>query len=83
MINCPISNLKSQNGVGPLKMMLDQGIEIGLSTDWGRGRSFWMLWKCEYLLLRDQHVIHPAQVVWKMATEWGARCRGDGRRPAL
>ena len=75
MINCPISNLKSQNGVSPLKMMLDQGIEIGLGTDWGR-LQFMDVMKCEYLLLRDQHVLNPAQIVWKMATEWGANCCG-------
>ena len=75
MINCPISNLKSQNGVSPLKIMLDNDIEIGLGTDWGRLQMMDVM-KLEYLLLRDQHVPNPAQTVWKMATEWGARCSG-------
>lgn len=55
--------------------MLDNDIEIGLGTDWGRLQMMDVM-KLEYLLLRDQHVPNPAQTVWKMATEWGARCSG-------
>lgn len=75
MINCPISNLKSLNGVSPLKNMLKQGIEIGLGTDWGRSSIFDVM-KAEYLLLRHAHVEQAAMQVWQMVTSWGARCCG-------
>jgi cytosine/adenosine deaminase-related metal-dependent hydrolase len=74
----PLSNCEVGGGFAPVPEMLDQGIRVGLGTD-GYINDFFELMRGACLMpkarLQDPAVM-PAKVVWKMATEDGARTLG-------
>jgi len=74
----PLSNCEVGGGFAPAPEMLAQGITVGLGTD-GYVNDFFEVMRGAFLMhkarLQDPTVM-PASVVWKMATESGARALG-------
>lgn len=76
----PLSNCEVGGGWAPVPEMLLRGITIGLGTD-GYINNFFEVMRGAFLMpkarLQDPTVM-PAQIVWRMATEDGARALGLG-----
>lgn len=74
----PLSNCEVGGGFSPVPEMLALGILVGLGTD-GYVNDFFEVMRGAFLMhkarLQDPTVM-PASVVWKMATENGARALG-------
>jgi len=71
----PLSNCEVGGGIAPVPDMLGRGITVGLGSD-GYVDDFFEIMRGAFLIhkanLRDPRVM-PAQVVWQLATEGGAR----------
>jgi 5-methylthioadenosine/S-adenosylhomocysteine deaminase len=71
----PLSNCEVGGGIAPVPDMLARGLTVGLGSD-GYVDDFFEIMRGAFLIhkanLRDPRVM-PAQVVWHLATEGGAR----------
>lgn len=78
VVHMPLSNCEVGGGFAPVPAMLDRGICVGLGSD-GYVDDFFEVMRGAFLLhkanLRSTRVM-PAPVVFRMATEYGARCMG-------
>jgi cytosine/adenosine deaminase-related metal-dependent hydrolase len=76
----PLSNCEVGGGIAPVKHMIDAGIQVALGTDSYITDMFEVM-RSTYLIhkgyLQDATVM-PSEVVFKMATIWGARALGLG-----
>jgi len=76
----PLSNCEVGGGIAPVKQMIDSGIQVALGTD-SYVTDMFEVMRSAYLIhkgyLQDASVM-PAEVVFKMATVWGARALGLG-----
>jgi len=76
----PLSNCEVGGGFSPVPEMLAQGVLVALGTD-GYVNDFFEVMRGAFLMhkarLQDPTTM-PAAVVWKMATENGARALGLG-----
>lgn len=74
----PLSNCEVGGGFAPVPELLARGATVGLGTD-GYINDFFEVMRGAFLMpkarLQDPTVV-PARVVWKMATEDGARALG-------
>jgi len=71
----PLSNCEVGGGIAPVPEMLARGVTVGLGTD-GYIDDFYEVMRGAFLIhkayQRDPRVM-PAQTVWQLATEGGAR----------
>jgi 5-methylthioadenosine/S-adenosylhomocysteine deaminase len=71
----PLSNCEVGGGIAPVPDMLARGLTVGLGSD-GYVDDFFEIMRGAFLIhkanLRDPRVM-PAQLVWQLATEGGAR----------
>ncbi len=71
----PLSNCEVGGGIAPVPEMLTRGLTVGLGTD-GYIDDFYEVMRGAFLIhkayQRDPRVM-PAQTVWQLATEGGAR----------
>lgn len=77
----PISNCEVGGGVAPVPAMLDKGICVGLGSD-GYINDFFAVMRAAFLIHKahlESTTVMPAHLVFKMATELGAKSMGyDG-----
>ena len=74
----PISNCEVGGGIAPVPKMLDAGIPVGLGSD-GYVNDFFSVMRAAFLIHKahlESTTVMPARLVFKMATETGARCMG-------
>lgn len=77
-VHMPLSNCEVGGGFAPVPDMLDLGICVGLGTD-GYINDFFTVMKGAFLMHkanRQSAAVMPAPLVFRMATENGARCLG-------
>lgn len=75
----PISNCEVGGGVSPVPSMLNEGIPVGLGTD-GYVNNFLEVMRAAFLIHKAHHenpAVMPAETVYKMATQYGARAIGN------
>ena len=71
----PLSNCEVGGGIAPVKELLDNDINVGLGTD-GYINNFFEAMRAAFLIHKAKHEnpeVMPAQEVYKMATENGAK----------
>ncbi len=71
----PLSNCEVGGGIAPVPDMLERGITVGLGSD-GYVDDFFEIMRGAFLIHKANRLdprVMPAQVVWQMATEGGAR----------
>ena len=81
----PISNCEVGGGIAPIPSLLDAGIDVGIGTD-GFVNNFFELMRATFLIHKANHErtdIMPASLVFKMATEMGAKAMGLTRSGLL
>lgn len=74
----PISNCEVGGGIAPIPSLLEAGIDVGLGTD-GYVNNYFELMRFAFLIHKANHErtdIMPADLVFKMATELGAKAMG-------
>ncbi len=74
----PISNCEVGGGVAPVPEMLAAGICVGLGSD-GYVNDFFSVMRAAFLIHKahlESTTVMPANLVFKMATEMGAKCMG-------
>lgn len=74
----PISNCEVGGGIAPIPSLLEAGIDVGLGTD-GYVNNYFELMRAAFLIHKANHEradIMPADLVFKMATELGAKAMG-------
>lgn len=77
-VSMPISNCEVGGGVAPVGKMIDAGMTVGLGTD-GYVNNFFEVMRGAFLIhkayLQDPQAM-PAKLVYRMATELGAKALG-------
>lgn len=74
----PLSNCEVGGGIAPIPTLLEAGIDVGVGTD-GYVNNFFELMRATFLIHKANHErtdIMPADTVFKMATELGAKAMG-------
>jgi len=78
MAHMPLSNCEVGGGIAPLPALVDAGVTAGLGTD-GYIDDFFEVMRGAFLIHKANHLdpqVMPAQEVWYLATEGGARALG-------
>lgn len=77
-VHMPLSNCEVGGGFAPIPKLLEEGVVVALGTD-GYINDFFTVMKTAFLLhkasMEDASVM-PASIVFKMATEYGAKVLG-------
>ena len=80
--SCPLATLKLASGIAPLQRMHDAGVRLSLGSDGAPcNNNLDMFQEMKYAALLQKGVAHdptrmPAETVFRMATEGGARVLG-------
>ncbi len=77
----PISNCEVGGGISPVPSMIKEGISVGLGTD-GYVNNFLEVMRSAFLIHKAHHenpAVMPAELVYKMATQYGAQAIGNER----
>ncbi len=78
VVHMPLSNCEVGGGFSPVPQLLEEGVVVALGTD-GYINDFFTVMKSAFLLhkasMEDASVM-PASMVFKMATEYGAKVLG-------
>lgn len=77
-VHMPLSNCEVGGGFAPVPIMLQKGVCVSLGTD-GYVNDFFEVMRAAFLLhkaVEESTVVMPAEVVFKMATENGAKALG-------
>ena len=80
--SCPLANLKLASGIASLQRMHDAGVRLSLGSDGAPcNNNLDMFQEMKYAALLQKGVAHdptrmPAETVFRMATEGGARVLG-------
>ena len=78
MVHMPLSNCEVGAGVAPVPELIDAGVTVGLGSD-GYINDFYEVLRGAFLIHKahkqDPRVM-PAPLVWRLATEGGARALG-------
>ncbi len=78
MTHMPLSNCEVGGGIAPVPELLDAGVTVGLGSD-GYIDDFFEVMRGAFLIHKASHQdprVMPAQTVWRLATEGGARALG-------
>lgn len=78
MTHMPLSNCEVGAGFAPLPELVDAGVTIGLGTD-GYVTDFYEVMRGAFMMHKSTHCnpqVMPANLVWYLATEGGARALG-------
>lgn len=78
VVHMPLSNCEVGGGFAPVPQMLEKGIEVALGTD-GYINDFFTVMKGAFLLHKAnarRTDVMPAHLVFRMATEYGAKSLG-------
>jgi 5-methylthioadenosine/S-adenosylhomocysteine deaminase len=78
LVHMPVSNCEVGGGIAPVPEMLDKGIKVGLGTD-GYVNNFFEVMRDAFLIHKankEDPMIIPAEKVYSMATNSGARVLG-------
>jgi cytosine/adenosine deaminase-related metal-dependent hydrolase len=81
----PLSNCEVGGGFAPVPEMLAAGVTVGLGTD-GYINNYFAVMRGAFLMHKarlEEPGVMPAQTVWQMATQGGARALGLERVGAL
>lgn len=71
----PLSNCMVGGGIAPIPQMIEAGVTVGLGSD-GYIDDFFEVMRCAFLIHKANQLdpgLMPANMVWYMATEGGAR----------
>ncbi len=74
----PLSNCEVGGGIAPMPQLLDRGVTIGLGSD-GYVNDFYEVMRGAFLIHKAAHqstTVMPADTVFHMATEGGAKALG-------
>lgn len=77
-VHMPLSNCEVGGGFAPVPKLLQKGVCVSLGTD-GYVNDFFEVMRAAFLLhkaVEESTVVMPAEVVFKMATENGAKALG-------
>jgi len=77
-VHMPLSNCEVGGGIAPIPQMLAAGIPLGLGSD-GYINDFFEVMRGAFLIHKANHLdpqVMPADQVWYLATEGGARTLG-------
>jgi len=77
----PLSNCEVGGGIAPVPQMLEAGLTLGLGSD-GYITDFYEVMRGAFLIHKAAHLnpqVMPADQVWYLATEGGARALGYDR----
>lgn len=78
VVHMPLSNCEVGGGFAPIPDLLDAGVVVGLGTD-GYINDFFTVMKAAFLLhkaSKEDASVMPASLVFRMATEYGAKVLG-------
>lgn len=78
MTHMPLSNCEVGGGIAPVPQLIEAGVTVGLGSD-GYIDDFFEVMRGAFLIHKAQHRdprVMPASLVWKLATEGGARALG-------
>lgn len=78
MTHMPLSNCEVGAGVAPVPDLVDMGVTVGLGSD-GYVNDFYEVVRGAFLIHkahRQNPLVMPANLVWQLATEGGARALG-------
>ncbi|HSH36992.1 MULTISPECIES: amidohydrolase family protein [Schnuerera] len=78
VVHMPLSNCEVGGGFAPIPDLLDAGVEVALGTD-GYINDFFAVMKSAFLLhkaVKEDASVMSASIVFKMATEYGAKALG-------
>jgi len=78
LVHMPLSNCEVGGGIAPIPALLAKGIKTGLGTD-GYINNFFEVMRGAFLIHKAYHqnpMIMPAEDVYKMATNGGAKALG-------
>ena len=85
VVHMPLSNCEVGGGFAPVPQMLERGIEVALGTD-GYINDFFTVMKGAFLLHKAnarRTDVMPARLVFRMATEYGAKSLGFNKSGRL
>lgn len=78
VVHMPLSNCEVGGGFAPIPELLQAGVEVALGTD-GYINDFFTVMKAAFLLHKastEDASVMPANIVFRMATEYGAKALG-------
>ncbi len=78
MTHMPLSNCEVGGGIAPVPELLEAGVTVGLGSD-GYIDDFFEVMRGAFLIHKASHQdprVMPAGLVWRLATEGGARAIG-------
>jgi len=78
VVHVPLSNCEVGAGIAPIPQMLDAGITVGLGSD-GYINDFFEVMRGAFLIHKAHRMnpqVMPADLVWYLATEGGAKALG-------
>jgi len=78
MAHMPLSNCEVGGGIAPVPQLVEAGVTVGLGSD-GYIDDFFEVMRGAFLIHKAEHQdprVMPADLVWHLATEGGARVLG-------
>jgi cytosine/adenosine deaminase-related metal-dependent hydrolase len=78
MTHMPLSNCEVGGGIAPVPQLVEAGVTVGLGSD-GYIDDFFEVMRGAFLIHKAAHLdprVMPADLVWYLATEGGARALG-------